>query len=197
MTFLIEYIDDFSDTPILLLCLSHSQDWWLSDLVMKIAPNQYENIVLEWMSLEEISAFWDYLLPGKGVPETLKTQILRRANGNPFHLSQIVKLLLADQGLVNQNDEWLVMEDIDSVFIPSPLEGVLRARIDRLNVNAREILQYAAVLGAVLNLDLLRQMADFIPHLDYHLQNLQKLRFLPAPPQSPPILWGKGGAEED
>ncbi len=197
MTFLIEYIDDFSDTPILLLCLSHSQDWWLSDLVMKIAPNQYENIVLEWMSLEEISAFLDYLLPGKGVPETLKTQILRRASGNPFHLSQIVKFLLADQALVNQNDEWLVMEDIDSIFIPNTLEGVLRARIDRLNVNAREILQYAAVLGAVLNLDLLRQMADFIPHLDYHLQNLQKFRFLPAPPQSPPILGGKGGAEED
>ena len=175
-------LDIFLDTPIFLLCLSHSQDWWLREYAMRIVPDHYESIVLEWMSLEESNEFLDHLLPGADLPEALKTLILRRANGNPFHLSQIVKLLRADHILVKHRDQWIVTVDIDLISIPNTLEGVLRARIDRLNVNAREIMQYASVLGMLSNIELLRKMADFIPHLDYHLQNLQDLGLIQRQP---------------
>ncbi|MCZ6675993.1 MAG: SpoIIE family protein phosphatase [Candidatus Poribacteria bacterium] len=175
-------LDIFLDTPIILLCLSHSQDWWLRDCAMKAALSRYESIILKWMSLEESAQFLDYLTPGKGIPEELKTLILHRGNGNPFHLTQIVKLLIASQILVQQDDEWIVTVDGSSIAFPNTLEGVLRARIDRLNVNAREIMQYAAVLGVISDLELLRQMADFIPHLDYHLENLQNLGLIQRQP---------------
>ena len=171
-------IDDFAEIPLLLLCLSHSQDWWLRDHAMRIAPESYESIVLELMSLAESTALLDSILPGASMSETLKTRILRRTSGNPFHISQLVKLLEADGILVNHNDSWLVLEDVDSIPIPNTLEGVLTARIDRLNINAREVMQYAALLGAIAEPDLLREMANFIPHLDYHLQKLQDLGFI-------------------
>ena len=171
-------IDDFAEIPLLLLCLSHSQDWWLRDHAMKIAPESYESIVLELMSLAESTAFLDSILPGANMSETLKTRILRRTSGNPFHVSQLVKLLESDGILVNHNDRWLVLEGVDSIPIPNTLEGVLTARIDRLNINAREVMQYASLLGAIAELELLREMANFIPHLDYHLQKLQDLGFI-------------------
>ncbi|MCH8290392.1 SpoIIE family protein phosphatase [Candidatus Poribacteria bacterium] len=176
-------IDDFSNTPILLLCLSHSQNWWLRDRVLKTASAHYDSIFLELLSLEESVLFLESLLPGTGVPESLKTRILHRSNGSPFHITQIAKLLQADGVLVNHNDEWLVMEDMDSIFIPNTLEGVLSARTDRLNINTREIMQYAAVLGAMASLELLRQMANFIPHLDYHLQRLQDFGLIEIMPE--------------
>ncbi len=175
-------LDAFSDTPIILLCLSYSQDWWLRDSAMKIVPDRYESIMLEWMSLEESTDLLDHLTPGEGMLESLKTLILHRANRNPFHLSQIVKLLLADGILIRHDNKWLVTAEVDSISIPNTLEGVLRARIDRLNFNAREIIQYASVLSVILSLDLLRKMADFIPHLDYHLQNLQNLGLIQYQP---------------
>jgi len=62
--------------------------------------------------------------------------------------------------LVRQGDRWACSAACDTLDVPPTLHGLLLARLDRLPVDARRLLQEAAVLGAVFDEGLLRAVAS-------------------------------------
>lgn len=99
------------------------------------------------------------------LPETLRRQIAARASGNPLFLAELLRAVLAQS---NQT----LLHSIEN--LPDSLNGLLLARIDRLDEHARNVLRVASVIGqripfgvlhAIQNVDriaLLRQLT----HLD-------------------------------
>jgi predicted ATPase len=117
------------------------------------------------------------------LPERMRALIVERAGGNPLYLEEIVRSLIADAVLVRDGDGWRCAADTDAVQVPSTIQGLLLARIDRLPVPARQLLQEAAVIGPAVDGALLRMVAADADATDAVLETLVNADLLvEAPP---------------
>ncbi|MBN1922615.1 MAG: AAA family ATPase [Anaerolineae bacterium] len=82
------------------------------------------------------------------LPETLRSLIVKQAEGNPFYIEELIKMLL-DEGVITcAEDGWQVEATrLDQLKVPATLTGVLQARIDGLPGAEKELLQQASVAG--------------------------------------------------
>ena len=107
------------------------------------------------------------------VPDTLRDLLVDSAEGNPFYVEELVKMLM-EQGVIERRgaedealgsrgagapgqmeagsspalDVWLVREEkLADLRVPPTLTGVLQARLDSLPPGERETLQRSAVVG--------------------------------------------------
>ena len=84
------------------------------------------------------------------VPAALRELITGGAEGNPFYMEELVRMLI-DQGAIDASgDPWLLNVDrLLATKVPSTLTGVLQARLDGLPAPERLTLQEASVIGQV------------------------------------------------
>jgi ABC-type oligopeptide transport system substrate-binding subunit/class 3 adenylate cyclase len=82
------------------------------------------------------------------VPHELRDLIVEGAEGNPFYVEELIKMLIEDGVIVVGEDHWLVEpERLARVHVPPTLTGVLQARLDSLPPEEKMLLQRAAVVG--------------------------------------------------
>lgn len=84
------------------------------------------------------------------VPANLRELITGGAEGNPFYMEELVRMLI-DQGAIDVSGEpWrLNSERLLAAQVPPTLTGVLQARLDGLPAEERLTLQEASVIGQV------------------------------------------------
>ncbi len=102
------------------------------------------------------------LLQTATLPDPIRSIILGKAEGNPFFIEEVIRMLIERAALVRapNGDGWVAAESIGQVAIPDTLHGVLMARIDRLYPETRWVVQQAAVIGRVFLYRVLSQMAS-------------------------------------
>ncbi len=84
------------------------------------------------------------------IPDALRDLVVANAEGNPFFIEEMVKMLLEEGVVVKEEPAWQVVpEKLAGVRVPSTLTGVLQARLDRLPDKERSTLQQASVVGRV------------------------------------------------
>jgi class 3 adenylate cyclase/tetratricopeptide (TPR) repeat protein len=84
------------------------------------------------------------------VPEAVRELVVSHAEGNPFYVEEMVKMLIEEGVFVKGEESWQVqMDRLSAVHVPSTLTGVLQARLDSLAEEERSVLQQAAVVGRV------------------------------------------------
>jgi predicted ATPase/class 3 adenylate cyclase len=83
-------------------------------------------------------------------PAVLRELITTGAEGNPFYMEELTKMLIDDGVIVTGADRWRVVpERLARVHVPPTLIGVLQARIDALAPEEKAALQCASVVGHV------------------------------------------------
>ncbi|MEO7335521.1 MAG: hypothetical protein ABIV63_02980, partial [Caldimonas sp.] len=87
------------------------------------------------------------------VPAGLRNLITGGAEGNPFYMEELVRMLI-DQGTIRTgqaiDDAWSVdLQRLLVTRVPGTLTGVLQARLDGLPAAERAALQQASVIGHV------------------------------------------------
>ena len=84
------------------------------------------------------------------VPAALREIITGGAEGNPFYMEELVRMLI-DQGAIDTSgDRWRLNADrLLATKVPATLMGVLQARLDGLPAEERLTLQEASVIGQV------------------------------------------------
>lgn len=84
------------------------------------------------------------------VPESLSELLIARADGNPFYMEELVKMLIDRGALRAGPDAWSVHpEQMLGDAVPPTLTGILQARLDGLPASERAALQEASVVGMV------------------------------------------------
>jgi tetratricopeptide (TPR) repeat protein len=85
------------------------------------------------------------------VPKSLRDLLVDRAEGNPYYLEELVKMLIDDHVIVRENEEhWRVEEGrLGALQVPPTLFGLLEARFDTLLPPEKLVLQRAAVFGRI------------------------------------------------
>jgi ABC-type oligopeptide transport system substrate-binding subunit/class 3 adenylate cyclase len=82
------------------------------------------------------------------VPEELRELVVAGAEGNPFYVEELIKILI-EGGVIEQGDDaWQVsLERLAKVQVPPTLTAVLQARLDALSAEEKGVLQRASVVG--------------------------------------------------
>ena len=81
--------------------------------------------------------------------------VAERAAGNPFFAEEIVRDLTERDVLIGGRGCYLCVEPAADVSVPSTLQAVIAARIDRLDPAAKRALNAAAVIGSRFGPDML------------------------------------------
>ncbi len=84
------------------------------------------------------------------VPEALRRLLVSRADGNPFFMEELVRMLIDDGVIDAAADGWRLRSDqLAGLRVPETLVGVLQARLDALPTADLAALQRASVIGPV------------------------------------------------
>jgi predicted ATPase len=130
--------------------------------------------------------------------EPLKNLLLRRTQGNPFFMEESIQGLVETHALLGDRGAYRLAPHVgedprglpqmgnhrrlflqDDIRIPSTVEAVLAARIDRLSAKPRRLLQTAAVVGNEVPMSLLQSVAEVSEEvLHQGLAQLQTTEFL-------------------
>jgi tetratricopeptide (TPR) repeat protein len=89
----------------------------------------------------------------------LKQRLIERTQGNPFFLEESVRTLVETQVLVGEQGAYRLARAPLSIQVPATVQAVLAARIDRLPLEEKQLLQTAAVIGTEVPLALLQAIA--------------------------------------
>ncbi len=84
------------------------------------------------------------------IPGELSDLIVSSAEGNPFYVEELVKVLGEAGVIVKGDPHWTVDEQrLEEMDVPATLTGVLQARLERLPKQERTLIQQASVVGRV------------------------------------------------
>ncbi len=120
---------------------------------------------------------------GKTLPESVKAQILGRANGVPLYVEELTKMVLEADASSAGATEYPAFAEPDGA-IPLTLRDPLTARVDR--VKGRDTLQLAATLGRTFPYELLLAISTVEPRrLDEDLRELVSAELLYQRGRSP------------
>ena len=85
------------------------------------------------------------------IPRSFRDLLVERAEGNPYYMEELIKMLIDNRVIVRQTPQvWHVEESrIGHLELPTSLVGLLQARLDGLLYPERLTLQRAAVIGNI------------------------------------------------
>ena len=87
------------------------------------------------------------LLEVESLPGRLRDFIVERADGNPFFVEEVIRMMIERGWVVLRDGRWVGSDTIAAAEVPPTLQGLLTARIDRLPDESRRILRVASVIG--------------------------------------------------
>jgi class 3 adenylate cyclase/tetratricopeptide (TPR) repeat protein len=124
------------------------------------------------------------------VPAGLAGLIRQSADGNPLFVEEACYSLL-ESGAVSVGKQGLVLnQPLNQLLLPDTVQAVIRARLDRLDDGAKEVVGPASVIGRVFNQRILARIYRGRPLLEESIEILQaqeiiqQTKILPEPEYS-------------
>ena len=97
-------------------------------------------------------------------PSELDELLLARAQGNPFYLEALVRMLVDDGAIDTSGQPWVLRpERLATLRVPPTLVGVLQTRLDALPAHELLALQQASIVGPVFWTEALRELDPNAP----------------------------------
>ena len=98
------------------------------------------------------------LLDNAALPEAARKLILSKAEGNPFFVGEVIRMLIEHGALAQRDGQWITRGEIAASEIPDSLQSLLLARIDRLPEDVKQVLRVASVIGRRFSVKVLEQV---------------------------------------
>jgi class 3 adenylate cyclase/tetratricopeptide (TPR) repeat protein len=118
----------------------------------------YSQIRLDVLPTETAGNLLDALL---GVdPGLTPLKELLVSLGNPFYLEETVRTLVETRALKGLPGNYRLTRPVEAIQVPATVQAMLAARIDRLPLQEKRLLQVAAVIGKDASLALLQSVAE-------------------------------------
>ncbi|OBF62388.1 cyclase [Mycobacterium sp. 852002-51971_SCH5477799-a] len=140
-----------------------------------------QTISLSPLSELEASALLDELLGPDPSVAGIKALVAERAGGNPFFAQEMVRELAERAVLEGDRGRFTCRTDLAEVTVPATLQATIAARIDRLNPDAKQTLNAAAVIGSRFTPEILAAVGNE-PVLDALVRAalIDQVRFTPS-----------------
>jgi class 3 adenylate cyclase len=132
--------------------------WRLVTAVREQLGASLTEILLSNLSERDSRSLVENLLEIETSPDRIRDQILHKAEGNPFFVEEVIRMLIERGVILHKNGVWIAQEELSEHDIPDNLHGLLLARIDRLPAEARYTLLVASVIGRNFPISVLSQV---------------------------------------
>jgi len=155
----------------------------------------YRDARLTDFSPSETQKMVESLLHTKTIPSELSQLIQEKGEGNPFYLEEIINSLIESDILTRDNSgpggigmfHWRLTKPIDDLDVPPTVQGVISARLDRLNNEMKQILQEASVIGREFFYQILNRVTELEEHIDCCLNDLEEIDLIKVNSLQPDI----------
>jgi len=156
-----------AELPVLSIMTSRNDrdapGWRLVAGVRDLFGDALTEIQLDPLSSDETRTLVASLLEIESLPAATRDLILAKAEGNPFFVEEVIRMLI-DRGVIHREaDLWIASPNVASVEIPDTLQGLLLERIDRLPEESRRTLRVASVIGRQFGLTILERLLEAPP----------------------------------
>ena len=149
----------------------------LRRLVTEEYADRLTNIELVPLAREPTVTLVEQLLSSAdSLPAAVQDLIIGKAEGNPFFVEEVIRTLIERGGLARSADggPWVATPLIEGMTVPDTLQGVLMARLDRLDSGTKRIAQQAAVIGRIFQQRVLLKLAEDVARLEADLGHLER-----------------------
>ncbi len=125
-----------------------------------------EELLLENLAFDKVQLLIDSQFKNS-TSKRLKDFIINKTPANPFYIEQFC-LYLKENNLVIETKNGYDLKSID-VDIPSSINSILLARIDRLSADLKESVQLASVIGMEFEIEILKLLSmNLITDINYN-----------------------------
>ena len=160
-------------TPILLILLyrpEYTHRW--------ASRSYYTAIRVDQLPLSTSAELVQSILTGGEMAPELRDLILTKAAGNPLFMEELTHSLLENGSIEKKDDHYLLKRKPSDIEIPDTIQGIIAARMDRLDDSLKRIMHVASVIGREFAFRLLQAITNMREELKSHLLNLQGLEFI-------------------
>ena len=112
------------------------------------------------------------------LPAELRGLVTTKAEGNPFYVEELVKSLEEGGVLRRANGRLDLARPVTASEIPSTIQDVIAARIDRLAEAPKQTLQLASVIGREFTRRLVDRLAEIRERTEDYLRELTALELI-------------------
>jgi len=166
-------IDLLTDTRIMLILLyrpEYNHQWGSRSFYTQITLNELSPT----MSIELAQSI---LGDGTAAPE-LQELIINKAGGNPLFVEELVHDLRESDTIRKKGHEYILAVRPSNVNVPASIQGIIGARIDRLDGDTKYAMQVASVIGRGFRYQILESAARMKGELKSCLGHLQQQEFI-------------------
>jgi class 3 adenylate cyclase/tetratricopeptide (TPR) repeat protein len=143
------------------------------DQLIRIGKH-FQEIKLQEFSLEEAREMIISLLETKQLPQGLLRFIWEKVEGNPFYLEEVMNSLIDSGTLIRENEGWCLARSLLDSDVPPTIQGVISARLDRLDKQMKRVLQEASVIGRAFLYEILRRITLSKDKIETYLSALEQ-----------------------
>ncbi len=189
-SFLEHLLQTVDDVPLMLVLVSRQME--RESVVASLVelayqrPDRLVDVELTPFNRAEAEQFLDHLITEHN-PATLalKETIIQRSGGIPFYTEELVRMLMEQDGLVREGDEWQVTPKAKQLLVevPGTVKGLILTRFDKLSPELRVALQRSAVCGQSFPEGLIQSLNGYTPsQISTQLVALVERQFLVEAP---------------
>jgi class 3 adenylate cyclase len=150
--------------PVLFILSSRAErasaGWRLIASARDVFGDALAEIRLEPLSRDDSRELVSHLLTIESLPAETRELVLARAEGNPFFVEEVIRMLIDRGAIVRDGDRWVATDSVAGIEIPDTLHGLLLARIDRLPQESKRTLRVASVIGRQFAVTVLERLLE-------------------------------------
>jgi class 3 adenylate cyclase/tetratricopeptide (TPR) repeat protein len=161
--------------PALFLCVYRPPFHLFTSQQLSSMGGQYQEIQLGDLSPSEAQDMMESLLKTKTIPFELRNFVQEKTEGNPFYLEEVINSLIESDILKREDGTWKLTRSMSKSDIPPTIQGVISARLDRLEKEMRRVLQESSVIGRSFLYEILKKVTELKSNLDQYLNGLERL----------------------
>jgi len=174
---LVEHLVEWvTDAPVLLVALARPELREAREALTATPGRPLDVIELSPFDSAESLAFVAGLLGDAELPDALRRRILETTEGNPLFLGELVRMLVDDGFLRQEQGRWVTTAAPEEVEVPPTIQALLAARIERLDADERSVIERAAVIGKQFYRGAVAELvaAPVATVIDAHLEMLRR-----------------------
>jgi class 3 adenylate cyclase/tetratricopeptide (TPR) repeat protein len=138
----------------------------------------HTRIVLDNLSSGDSAEMAKAILATEQLPEELNNLIVRKAEGNPFFVEEVVKSLQEIRAVRRAGNRYVLAKRLEEIFVPDKIQDVIMARIDRLPDAPKKTLQLASVIGREFTRRLVDRLAEIRERTEEFLRELKAIELI-------------------
>jgi predicted ATPase/class 3 adenylate cyclase len=171
--FLNYLIDWLAGTHILMVLLyrpEYTHQWG--------SKSYYSKIGLDKLSTKSSAQLVQIILEDVEIAPELRELVLNRSGGNPLFVEELTHSLLENGSIQRQDQKYVLSRKASGIKVPDTIQGIIAARIDRVEESLKRIMQVASVIGREFAFRILQTIMGEQEELKASLINLQGLEFI-------------------